>query len=177
MVKKLIGLTAVLSLTLLATAATAAGPRPARLDRVDQVARPTVGAVEHFQRTSTRPTTHAARTEPRMQHVARPAKLQRQLVRTDIVVGSTSRTASGAVVMSSEQHAAMRNPLQSRMAQRARCEDSAACGAHSSPADTTRMSSPNAQRDGVSEMRRHMRNERLYRMIMGKIMMKMHPGK
>ena len=176
MVKSLIGLSAVLSLSLLATAATAAGPRPARLDKADQLARPAPVALEHFRHSATHASRNAATVEPRSQQSKRPAKLQREQIRTEVVVGSSSRTVTHTSPVSSAGRTSAQNPVRSRVAQRARCEDSTACGSHSQ-AGSTRMVSSNTQRDGVSEMRRHLRNERLYRMIMGKIMMKMHPGK
>ncbi len=180
MMKKLMGLTAALTLSLLATAAWA---RPAALDRAEQVARPAPAAHEHFRHDS-------ARTAPQREHHAdsvarhaRPARIDRLQVRGDLAVGSTARSGSSSV-----SHAALAGRptmpsmrrVNEKVSSRARCEDSMACGSRGSDTTSSRTTAshnPNTQRDGVSVMREQLYVERIRKMIMAKLMAKMHPGK
>lgn len=167
--KKLIGLSALLSLTLLATAASAGG-RPRVLERFDRVARPTPGAV--FVK-SEKQVTERARATVSHQRTARPAALERLRIRGDVEVGKASRARhaerTGAVSASK-----IKNPFERPV----RCAEG-----HCGPVErgTTSRTEQRLTRqnnnDVLARERIRLRNKVIYDTIMAKAMQKMHPGK
>lgn len=151
-------------------ASTAGATRPARLDRVNAIARPSPMNLSRMttgsERMSRQARVHSFRAPS-------PHRLDRLRHKTDVVIGNTHRTAARYAVASRPQSVSPQERLPSRIQGAIRCADSAACGARPTSVSSSRTISRirafqvnhSGQRDGVTNMRRKMHQERIEKFL------------
>ena len=172
MLRRFLGISALLSLALVASAASASGPR-SPYQRVEQVARfsPDRVQVRHAAPT----TVSVERTTPHRQVVQKPGV---ERIRPSVDTPSRDNTSTTRQVATSSEHARDGNrKVWERVQRVARCEVDS-CGKSMQPTkrDTDRLV-PNKGTDPIQKMREENHNAFIIALIRAKIMAKKFPGK